>query len=74
MKMRRVSFRSLIFGAAFFAAMGFGAAQAVATETNTEGTQYASCSAWACRTECAGFGSNLGPGGPGKPLKCSCCG
>ena len=74
MKMCRVSFRSLVLGAAFAAAMVFGAAQAIATETNTAGTEYASCSAWACRTECPGFGGNLGPGGPGKPLKCFCCG
>ena len=36
--------------------MGFGAAQAVATETGTAGTQYESCNSWACRTECPGFG------------------
>ena len=74
MKMRRVSFRSLILGAAFVAAMGFGAAQAVATETGTAGTQYESCNSWACRNECPGFGGSLGPGGPGKPLQCYCCG
>ena len=34
----------------------------------------ASCTTWACNTECAPFGGDLVSGGPGKPLQCACCG
>lgn len=74
MKARKVSFRSMIATVAFVAAMSFGAAQAIATDGNSPGTRYAGCSSTACRAECPGFGGDLGPGGPGKPLTCYCCG
>lgn len=48
----------------------FGFVQATAEAE----TRPAACNAWACRTECAPFGGELGPGGPGKPLQCYCCG
>lgn len=74
MQTRKVPFRALVMGALVAAAFGFGATQAIATETGDIGTRYESCSAWACKQECAPFGGDLGPGGPGKPLQCYCCG
>ncbi len=74
MKSRRISFRSMIATAVFVAAMSFGAAQAIATEGSNPGTQYHSCDSIACVAECGSFGGSLGPGGPGKPLVCYCCG
>lgn len=66
----RIAVSTLVFSVA----MGFGAFQVVANDgTNPRDTQ-ASCNAWACRQECGSLGGNLGPGGPGKPLKCYCCG
>jgi hypothetical protein len=32
------------------------------------------CNQTACRAECGVFGGHLGPGGPGEPLQCRCCG
>lgn len=74
MKARTVSIRSMIATAVFVAAMSFGAVQAIATEGSNPGTQYQSCNNIACIAECEGFGGDLGPGGPGKPLTCYCCG
>ena len=71
---RRTMLRQLFTGAVFAAAMGFGATQAIATGGDDPGTRYESCTAWACKQECAPFGGDLGPGGPGKPLVCYCCG
>ncbi|ALN90563.1 hypothetical protein LG3211_1587 [Lysobacter gummosus] len=53
--------------------MGFGAFQVVAGNGSAP-AQSESCDAFACRTECAEFGGDLGPGGPGRPLVCYCCG
>lgn len=74
MHTRKVSFRSLVAGALFAAAMGFGATQAIATDGDDPGTRYEACNSWQCRQECPGFGGTLGPGGPGRPLTCYCCG
>ena len=52
-------------------ALGFGTVQAFATDS---GPKPVGCNSWACRNECAPFGGNLGPGGPGQPLVCRCCG
>ncbi len=74
MKLSKATIRNLLLGVAVSAAMGFGAAQAIATDSAAPGTQHESCSAYACKLECAPFGGSLGPGGPGKPLQCYCCG
>ncbi|MFD0325312.1 hypothetical protein [Lysobacter gummosus] len=65
----RVVLASLLFTAA----MGFGTFQVVAGNGSAP-AQSESCDAFACRTECAEFGGDLGPGGPGRPLVCYCCG
>ncbi|MBN6151754.1 hypothetical protein JR065_15515 [Xanthomonas sp. AmX2] len=71
MKQRWMSLRNGIVAALFLTSMGFGAMQAVAGDgAETK----AACSAWACQQECAPFGGDLGPGGPGQPLQCYCCG
>lgn len=74
MSKRTVSFRAMLAGAVFAAAMTFGAVQAIATDGSEPGTQHEGCNSWACKKECAPFGGDLGPGGPGKPLQCYCCG
>lgn len=74
MQARKHSLRTIIASVSFAAMMAFGASQAIATDADDPGTRYASCSAWACKQECAPFGGDLGPGGPGKPLICYCCG
>jgi hypothetical protein len=74
MKKTRVSLRSMLAAAVFASAMTFGAVQAIATDASQAGTQYAGCTSPACKKECGSFGGSLGPGGPGKPLKCYCCG
>lgn len=74
MQVRKRSFRTFVAGTMFALMMGFGVSQAIATDADDPGTRYESCSAWACRQECAPFGGSLGPGGPGKPLICYCCG
>ena len=51
--------------------MGFGIVQA--TASTPKGPQVG-CNSFACHTECAPFGGDLVPGGPGKPLRCACCG
>jgi hypothetical protein len=72
MKKRKTLFHAALAAASFACALTLGAGQAIATD----GTQAPaeSCSAWACRQECGVFGGDLGPGGPGKPLQCYCCG
>ena len=72
MKLRWNSICKSVLSLAFVGAMGFGAMQAMASPTDS-GTN-ATCNAWACRAECGSFGGELGPGGPGKPLQCYCCG
>lgn len=74
MQARHIPVRSLLMGFAFAVAMAFGATQAIATDMDDPGTRYEACNAWACKKECAPFGGDLGPGGPGKPLQCYCCG
>jgi hypothetical protein len=74
MKKTRMSLRSMLAAAVFASAMAFGTMQAIATDASQPGTQYVGCNSWACRKECGSFGGDLGPGGPGKPLKCYCCG
>jgi hypothetical protein len=74
MSKRIASFRTLLAGTVFAGAMVFGTMQAIATDASDPGTQYVGCNSWACKKECAPFGGDLGPGGPGKPLKCLCCG
>ncbi|HLL23430.1 MAG TPA: hypothetical protein VK427_14935 [Kofleriaceae bacterium] len=64
--------RNTLAAIAFAGSMGFGVTQAVAT-TESPDTAY-TCGQWACRIECAPFGGHLVPGGPGKPLRCACCG
>jgi hypothetical protein len=63
--------RNAILALSVVGTMGFGVLQATAS---TEPTTRASCGAFACRTECAPFGGDLVPGGPGRPLQCACCG
>ena len=63
--------RNAAAAALFVGCMGFGAMQAMAEDGED---REASCSAWACAQECAPFGGQLGPGGPGQPLQCYCCG
>ena len=63
--------RTAVLTVAILAPLGFGAVQATASTPAKAG---ASCSAFACRTECAPFGGDLVPGGPGEPLQCACCG
>lgn len=74
MQARKRSLRTILASVSFAAMMAFGASQAVATDADDPGTRYESCTAWACKQECAPFGGSLGPGGPGKPLVCYCCG
>ncbi len=74
MSKRLKTIRNVIATAIFASAMGFGAMQAIATDASDPGTRYWGCNAWACKKECAPFGGDLGPGGPGKPLQCYCCG
>ncbi len=50
------------------------AAEPQAPSIVPEDAEGASCTQWACRTECAPFGGHLVAGGPGKPLQCACCG
>jgi hypothetical protein len=71
MKQRWTALRNGMAAAVFLACMGFGAVQATAGDGIEKD---AACSAWACQQECAPFGGELGPGGPGKPLVCYCCG
>ena len=73
MKHRTRTLRIALAALLFSTAMGFGAAQVFASNGMKSDTQ-ASCDSWACRKECAPFGGNLGPGGPGEPLQCYCCG
>lgn len=72
MKTRNRNFRMALAATLFSVAMGFGAFQAFAS--GGAQSEQASCNAWACRQECGALGGNLGPGGPGKPLRCYCCG
>lgn len=65
----RIALAALLFSTA----MGFGAATVFAGNGMRGDTQ-ASCDAWACRAECGSLGGELGPGGPGEPLQCYCCG
>ncbi|MCC4597800.1 hypothetical protein NRY95_21200 [Xanthomonas campestris pv. phormiicola] len=71
MKQRWTALRNGMVAAVFLASMGFGAMQATAGDGIGKD---AACSAWACQQECAPFGGELGPGGPGQPLVCYCCG
>ncbi|MBB6367292.1 MULTISPECIES: hypothetical protein [Xanthomonas] len=71
MKQRWTALRNGMLAAVFLASMGFGAVQATAGDGIEK---EAACSAWACQQECAPFGGELGPGGPGQPLICYCCG
>ncbi|MCI2261955.1 hypothetical protein [Xanthomonas indica] len=71
MKQRWTALRNGMLAAVFLASMGFGAVQAIAGDGIEK---EAACSAWACQQECAPFGGELGPGGPGQPLICYCCG
>ena len=61
----------LLAAVAVSGALGFGAVQALAIDDTPDAV---GCRSFACRTECAPFGGDLGPGGPGKPLTCYCCG
>lgn len=74
MKLRSIGFRNVLLGLGVSAAMLFGAAQAIATDSASAGTRYETCSSFSCKKECGEFGGDLGPGGPGKPLVCYCCG
>jgi hypothetical protein len=74
MKKRALVLRNIVAGGLFAAVMAFGAAQAIATNNGETGSQLVGCNSFACKKECGALGGNLGPGGPGKPLKCFCCG
>jgi len=63
--------RTAVIAIAVVVPMGFGVVQATASTTTSKP---ASCNAFACQTECAPFGGELGPGGAGEPLRCYCCG
>lgn len=73
MKARNRGVRLVLAALLFSAAMGFGAFQVVAGD-GAAPSQESSCDSIACRTECGDFGGELGPGGPGRPLVCYCCG
>lgn len=74
MKHRTRTLRIALAALLFSTAMGFGATQVFADDGMRKDAQQAACDAWQCREECAGFGGELGPGGPGQPLQCYCCG
>lgn len=74
MKHRTRALRAALAALLFSTAMGFGAAQVFADDGVRGDAPQAACDAWACREECGEFGGELGPGGPGKPLMCYCCG
>lgn len=74
MKHRTRSVRIALAALLFSTAMSFGAFQVVAGDGAGVQAENEACSAWACRQECQGFGGDLGPGGPGQPLQCYCCG
>lgn len=74
MKQRSRSLRIALAALLFSTAMGFGVFQVAADSGVSAQPQEGSCDAWACRTECQGFGGDLGPGGPGQGLVCYCCG
>lgn len=63
--------RTAVFAIAIAGPLGFGVLQAT---TASADPQPVGCKSFACRTECAPFGGDLVPGGPGKPLRCACCG
>jgi hypothetical protein len=64
--------RNALVASAFIGAMGFGTMQAVATDAPAD---RAACGRqWQCDDECGPLGGHLGPGGPGQPLECYCCG
>lgn len=73
MKSRWAAIRNTVIAFAFLGSLAVGARQAVSSDgpATPEG---GSCNQWACKTECAPFGGSLGPGGPGEPLQCRCCG
>ncbi|MGH8084599.1 MAG: hypothetical protein ACREPV_04925 [Lysobacter sp.] len=73
MKHRTRTIRIALAALLFSTAMGFGAAQVFASN-GMKGDTQVSCDSWACRKECGSFGGDLGPGGPGEPLQCYCCG
>lgn len=68
-----IKVRNTVAAIAFAGSIGFGMTQAMAT-TTSPAPAAGTCNQWACRTECAPFGGHLVPGGPGKPLRCACCG
>ena len=70
MKLRWTTIRNSMIALAFAGSIGFGLKQATASDA----PKPAGCNSFACRAECPGFGGELGPGGPGKPLQCFCCG
>ena len=72
MKQRWILIRNSLAVIGFLGTIGFGVAQA--TATRAPAAPSAGCNAFACRAECAPFGGDLGPGGPGEPLRCFCCG
>jgi len=63
--------RTAVLAIAAVVPMGFGIVQATASTTAPKPV---GCNSFACRAECAPFGGDLGPGGPGQPLRCLCCG
>jgi len=72
MKQRWILIRNTVAAIGFLGTIGFGVAQA--TTTRAPVAPSVGCSSFACRAECAPFGGDLVPGGPGEPLRCACCG
>ncbi|MBN7135352.1 hypothetical protein A7A76_01505 [Lysobacter enzymogenes] len=73
MNQRKRGARIALAALLFCAAMGFGAFQVVAGNgAAPEQSNY--CDHVSCRAECPDFGGDLGPGGPGRPDVCYCCG
>ncbi len=66
-KRSKVSFRTLIAGAAFLGVMAFGSFQAIATGGATPVQGKGTCST-ICKPECGSFGGTY------KAGKCYCCG
>lgn len=62
--------KTTLLAAAVVGPLGFGVLQATASPP----AKPVGCKSFACKTECAPFGGDLVPGGPGKPLRCACCG
>lgn len=73
MNKRNRGVRVVLAALLFSAAMSFGAFQVIAGNGAAPAPSE-SCDSFACRSECPEFGGELGPGGPGRPLVCYCCG